>query len=360
MYFLELGGEDDAFAAREASSAATDARRIAPGLAVANAIVPERVRGLAYTHRASDLLGRTDADLAGARALLEVAPLDRSGTLAVRATDVHGSSGVATDRAERELGQVLVDRGFEVDLDDPDHVLRAAFSEGRLERDDGHGDLLSSAGDERIESPGEDVSVCALGWLAAESVRDFGARAPTDKPFFQPGSMDPLLARAVANVAGAGPGATILDPMCGTGGVLVEAGLVGADVVGTDAQAKMVAGARTNLEHFLDPEASSPTGGSRGAWHVGRGDATRLPIADDAVDGVVFDAPYGRQSKIETHRLEDLVSGALAEARRVASRAVVVADRSWAAEAREAGWELEAAFERRVHRSLTRYVLVLE
>ncbi|TYL39978.1 TIGR01177 family methyltransferase [Natronococcus pandeyae] len=359
MYLLELGGEDDAFAAREAASAAADVRRIAPGLAVANAVGPDRVRGLAYTHRASDLLGRTDADLASARALLEAAPIDREGTVAVRATDVHGSSDVRSDRAERELGQVLVDRGFAVDLENPDHVLRAAFSEGRLERDeDGRGDLFPE--DQGDASRGEAVSVCALGWLAAESVRDFGTRAPTDKPFFQPGSMDPLLARAVANIAGARPGATVLDPMCGTGGVLIEAGLVGADVVGTDAQAKMTEGAQTNLAHFLGRNEPSPTGVPRGSWHVGRGDATRLPVADDAIDGVVFDAPYGRQSKIDTHRLEDLVPGALSEARRVASRAVVVADRSWASEAREAGWELEAAFERRVHRSLTRYVLVLE
>ena len=364
MYLLELGGEDDAFAAREAASGAADVRRIAPGLAVANAVVPDRIRGLAYTHRASELLGRTDADPASARALLETASIAREGTVAVRATDIHGSSGVDTGRAERELGQILVDRGFTVDLDDPDHVLRATFSEGALDPGGGleaeqpTGDLFASEPDD--EALEKQVSVCVLGWLAAESVRDFGSRAPTDKPFFQPGSMDPLLARAVANVAGARPGATVLDPMCGTGGVLVEAGLVGADVVGSDAQAKMVAGARENLGHFLDADEASPVGVDRGEWHVGRGDATRLPLADDAVDGVVFDAPYGRQSKIETHRLEDLVSGALAEACRVAPRAVVVADRSWAGEARAAGWELESAFERRVHRSLTRYVLILE
>ncbi|WP_049924370.1 methyltransferase domain-containing protein [Halopiger djelfimassiliensis] len=366
MYLLELGGEDDAFAAAEAASAATGLRRIAPGLAVAASIARDRVRGLAYTHRASSLIGRTDADLQSARALLETAPIDRGGTVAVRATDVHGSSGVSTERAERELGQALVDRGFDVDLDDPDHVLRATFSAGRLEpggtitADDATGDLLTPFADDAGDEPrGERVSVCALGWLATESVRDFGTRAPTDKPFFQPGSMDPLLARALANVAGARPGARLLDPMCGTGGVLVEAGLVGADVLGTDAQAKMVAGARENLRHFLAPAEPSPTGGPRGSWGVGHGDATRLPLADDAVDAVVFDAPYGRQSKIDTHRLEDLVSGALSEARRVAQRAVVVADRSWASEAREAGWKLEAAFKRRVHRSLTRYVLVL-
>ncbi|ELY85253.1 RNA methylase [Natrinema altunense JCM 12890] len=360
VYLLELGGEDDAFAAREAASAAAGLRRIAPGLAVAGGIVPERVRGLAYTHRASDLLGRGAADLESARAVLEAAAIDREGSVAVRATDVHGSSGVSTEQAERELGEILVERGFSVDLDDPDHLLRVVFSEGKHREETGEHALERVDAEGRDESPGEFVSVCALGWLAAESVRDFGTRAPTDKPFFQPGSMDPLLARAAANIAGARAGATILDPMCGTGGVLVEAGLVGANVIGTDAQAKMAAGARENLTHFLGRDEPSPTGLERGSWHVGRGDAMRLPLADDSVDGVVFDAPYGRQSKIDTHRLEDLVAGALAEAQRVAPRAVVIADRSWAGEARAAGWEIESAFERRVHRSLTRYVLVLE
>ena len=369
MYFLELGGEDDAFAAHEARSAAAGVELVAPGLALADTVSPARVQGLAYTHRANELLGRTDADLESARVLLETAALDREGTVAVRATDRKGSTDVDTARAERVLGQVLVDRGFAVDLEEPDHVLRVAFAAGDVATG---GEVLEPAESEvtvmgtepeAATTSGERGSVCTLGWLAAESVRDFGTRKPTEKPFFQPGSMDPLLARAIANVAGARPGATVLDPMCGTGGVLVEAGLVGADVVGTDAQAKMVRGARQNLAHFLDTESTSDPGSPDdtppGGFVLSLADATALPLVDDAVDAVVFDAPYGRQSKIASHRLEDLVGGALAEARRVADRAVVVADRSWAADARAAGWELEATFERRVHRSLTRYVLVL-
>jgi tRNA (guanine10-N2)-dimethyltransferase len=74
---------------------------------------------------------------------------------------------------------------------------------------------------------------------------------------------------------------------------------------------------------------------------------------------VVFDAPYGRQSKV-VGDLEPLVAGALSEARRLADRAVVVADREWTDAAREAGWRVTGTFERRVHRSLTRYVLVLD
>jgi tRNA (guanine10-N2)-dimethyltransferase len=114
----------------------------------------------------------------------------------------------------------------------------------------------------------------------------------------------------------------------------------------------MVRGTRENLRAFLPP-------GDGGDWHVARGDATALPLPDDAVDGVAFDAPYGRQSKIARHELADLVGGALDEAARVAPRAVLVADRDWRAPARAAGWTVDAAFERRVHRSLTRHVLVL-
>ncbi|MFD1586088.1 methyltransferase domain-containing protein [Halorientalis brevis] len=333
MYLLELAGEDDAFAAREAASAATDVSVVAPGLATARGI-SERVRGLAYTHRASDLLGQTEPDVESARALLDATSFDRTGSVAVRARDVRGLTGIDTQTVERELGQVLVDRGFAVDLDEPDHVLQAVFSRA------------------------DDGGTCALGWLAVESVRDFGTRQPTDRPFFQPGSMDPLLARALANVAGARPGRLVVDPMCGTGGVLAEAGLVGADVLGVDAQTKMAHGARENLAHLLggEPHEGLPDPGS---FDTMQGDATALPLPDDGVDAVVFDAPYGRQSKIANRDLDALVAGALAEARRVAPRAVVVADRSWAEAARDAGWTITDRFERRVHRSLTRHVLVL-
>ncbi len=319
MYGLELAGEEDAFAAREAESAATGVTVVAPGLATARGVEPERARQLAYTRRVVELVGRCDPDIDAARAVVAAANVDREGTVAVRARDVRGLTGISTTDAERELGSALVDRGFGVDLDDPDHELRVYFSE----------------------------DACLVGWTAVEAVRDFADRKPTDRPFFQPGSMAPVDARAFVNMAGAEPGARILDPMCGTGGVLLEAGLVGADVVGVDAQAKMVGGARENLHHYV------------GDGDVIRGDATTLPLRDDSMDGAVFDAPYGRQSKIARHSLSDLVGGALAEVRRVAPECVMVADRSWAEEAEDAGWEVERVFERRVHRSLVRYVHLL-
>ncbi|WP_149784614.1 THUMP domain-containing protein [Halorubrum aquaticum] len=343
MYWLELAGETDAFAACEAATAATGVELLAPGIATAGS-VGEGIGRLAYTRAAHEAVARTDATVAPAVAALEAAPLDREGSVAVRARNVRNTADVSTTDAERALGSVLVDRGFSVDLDDPDHVLRALFAAGeRAEHD-------AVAG-----ADGESASTCVLGWVAREAARDF-APDPTDRPFFQPGSMAPADARAYVNLAGAAPGRTLLDPMCGTGGLPLEAGLVGADAVACDAQEKMVRGTRENLRTYVGGghDGDPPT------WHVARGDATDLPLVDDAVDGVAFDAPYGRQSKIARHELADLVAGALAEAARVAPRAVLVADRDWRGPAREAGWEVAAAFERRVHRSLTRHVLVLE
>jgi len=155
----------------------------------------------------------------------------------------------------------VVDRGFDVDLDDPDHVLRALFAAG--ERDD-H-EAVPGA-------DGGDSAVCALGWVAVEAARDFAPK-PTDRPFFQPGSMSPTDARAYANLAGAAPGRTLLDPMCGTGGLPLEAGIVGSDVIACDAQTKMVRGTRENLREYLNTalDDSGPD------WHVARGDATAPP-----------------------------------------------------------------------------------
>jgi tRNA (guanine10-N2)-dimethyltransferase len=317
VYLLELAGDDDAFARREAAARASDVRALAPGLATARGV--RRPETLAYTRRVCELVGTCEPTVEDAVALLDAATVDRSGTVAVRARDVRGRAGVDTRAAERRLGDVLVDRGFDVDLERPDHTLLALFSDA-----------------------------AALGWLIADPPRGYGDRQPTEKPFFQPGSMAPADARALANLAGAGGDARILDPMCGTGGILVEAGLVDSDVVGLDAQAKMAAGARENLAHYLGD-----------GFDVCRGDATRLPFADDGVDGVVFDAPYGRQSKVEHGSVSALVEAALAEARRVAPAAVVVGDRPYDDAADAAGWTVDTRFERRVHRSLTRHVHVL-
>jgi tRNA (guanine10-N2)-dimethyltransferase len=343
VYVLEFAGQDDRFALEEATSAASDVTLVAAGLATARGVT-DRMARLAFTRRASALLGTTDPAVESAEALLGAAALDRSGSVAVRAVDVRSTTGIDTQRVERALGTVLVERGFTVDLEDPDHELRALFA-GPAQTDGG------KTGWARDAAPHDDeeAGVCALGWLAVEADREFARRRPTDRPFFQPGSMDPTLARALVNVAGARQRRTVLDPMCGTGGLVAEAGAVGARVVGADVQPEMVQGARENLAAELQTD-----------YDVLQADARRLPLSDGAVDAAVVDVPYGRQSRIAGDSLAQLVGESLAELARVAARAVVVADQWWLEGAQDAGWTVDTTFERRVHRSLVRHVHVLE
>lgn len=318
MYVLELVGEDDAFASYEARCLADDVRVVGPGVALAGALGP-RIDQVAYTRAIDAFVARTALSVDAAVAALRETALDRSGTAAVRARAVRGAD-LDTQRVERALGDVLVDRGFAIDLEAPDHELRAL----------GTGDT------------------CVLGWRALEPTPGFGDRQPTDRPFFRPGSMAPRLARAIVNIAGAGPGRCIVDPMCGTGGLLLEAALVDARPVGGDVDRTMLAGSRENLA-ALAPGVDAA---------LVQADATAMPVRANAVDAVAFDAPYGRQSAVAGRDPAQLATAALAEARRLADRAVVVTDRSIDPEA--AGWALAARFEHRVHRSLTRYLHVLE
>lgn len=59
VYVLELAGEDDGFAVREAQSSCSAVSLLAPGLATADGI--SRIESLALTHRASSLIGHSSA-----------------------------------------------------------------------------------------------------------------------------------------------------------------------------------------------------------------------------------------------------------------------------------------------------------
>jgi len=119
--------------------------------------------------------------------------------------------------------------------------------------------------------------------LAEILPKPFGERRPKKKPFFHPSAMTPKLARCMVNLAKPKTGELILDPFCGTGGMLIEAALIGCRVLGLDIQRRMVKGTLQNLSFFnVEPEG------------VVVADARSLPITK--IDCVVTDPPYGRSA----------------------------------------------------------------
>ena len=91
-------------------------------------------------------------------------------------------------------------------------------------------------------------------YIAIEKIKlnkkHFEESKPHKRPFFYPGSMSPKLARCMVNLARVKEGQLVLDPFCGTGGILIEAGIIGCKVVGSDIYWKMKNGTAINLEHY--------------------------------------------------------------------------------------------------------------
>jgi tRNA (guanine10-N2)-dimethyltransferase len=136
--------------------------------------------------------------------------------------------------------------------------------------------------------------------------KQFEATHPKKRPYFKPVSMDPRLAKAMVNLARVKSG-RLLDPFCGTGGILIEAGRIGLGILGVDKDAEMVAGTRRNLLYF-------GLGGQ-----VRKGDATDLGklFQKGSFDCVVTCPPYGRLSSLRGLKIDDLYQRSVASVENV-------------------------------------------
>ena len=84
------------------------------------------------------------------------------------------------------------------------------------------------------------------GVLKFKNTQDFESRKSHHLPAPHPSSMHPRLARWFVNRTGIQKG-TLIDPFCGAGGILLEAGLMGLSCKGFDIEQSMINRARANL-----------------------------------------------------------------------------------------------------------------
>ena len=219
------------------------------------------------------------------------------------------------------------------------------------------GNLLDSKGRIDFSNPDFIVRVYHLdGWyLAIETfsrqVREFDQRRAPNRPFFSPISMHPQIARFLVNVSGALQGTTILDPFCGTGGILIEAALTRHNVLGVDRSIQMTAGAKLNLKYYGVNNSRIITG-----------DFLETVI-DDTVDAIVTDLPYGRNAPIYSQEIGELYrmsfekfAQILKEGRRCV---IAISDPSLLGAASNSFRTLKI-IDHRIHGSLTRHYVILE
>ena len=123
-----------------------------------------------------------------------------------------------------------------------------------------------------------------VGKLIYETITNFRMRRSHLRPAPHPTSIHPKLARACINLTGLPRGKILCDPFCGSGGILLEAGLMRFKTVGFDIDDGLLELAEKNLDAFK----------AKG-FRLEKHDSTKLP---EDVDYVTTDLPYGRSSKI--------------------------------------------------------------
>jgi tRNA (guanine10-N2)-dimethyltransferase len=165
------------------------------------------------------------------------------------------------------------------------------------------------------------------------------------RPFSLPISLHPKLARALVNLSRVPTAGWVLDPFCGTGGVLLEAARIGLRAIGADVRTSMVAGARRSLRaQKLDAD-------------LVRADAGGHPWRSDRFHGIATDPPYGRATSTRGEPLPRLYERAFRAFAEILPRgryAAAVLPEPKYVELAEAHLDLVEAHALRVHRSLTR------
>ncbi|MDK2892477.1 TRM11 family methyltransferase [Methanohalophilus sp.] len=244
-------------------------------------------------------------------------------TFVVRARRVKHNTDINCAQLEGRVGGAIFRKGFHADLKNPDVTFRIVMSEKAI-----FGSIIASV-----------------------DRKAFHDRAPHKKPFFYPGVLMPIMGRAIVNLTCVKKGMKLLDPFCGTAGILTEAGLLGVKVVGIEVRYNIIQGAKLNLEWF------------KSDFSLVQGDASNLPFADNSFDAIVTDPPYGRSAMIKAESLEKLYHESFREMFRVLKKgrkAVIVSEIPANEIAEDAGFTVLSQYQQRVHRSLTRNIIVLQ
>ncbi len=135
--------------------------------------------------------------------------------------------------------------------------------------------------------------------IIEQDKKHFFDNKPHKRPYFHPGSMSPKLALCMVNLARVHENDTVLDPFCGTGGILIEAGDLNTRLLGSDIEKHMFEGSKLNLAHegFTNFEIM---------WE----DVRKLEL-DEKVDAVAMDPPYGISTTLGGDDTKELYTQAL-------------------------------------------------
>lgn len=233
----------------------------------------------------------------------------------------------STYEFERKLAEYIwkqQSNDIRVDLDNPDKEIRGILHKNTL--------------------------YCGLLEWSIDLKR-YAKREPGKRPFFRPGSMKTDFARALINLCQLSKGEVLYDPFSGSGGILLEAIALGMHSFGSDLDYRAVRGAKKNIDYYFYSGAALFIADSR-----------FTPLKK--VDGIATDPPYSIQSSTHGEQVNTLLTDFLKEMKKILKKnkiLVMCAPKRNHPEklAESLNWTVKTVIDERLHRSLTRRVLVL-
>lgn len=169
----------------------------------------------------------------------------------------------------------------------------------------------------------------------------------SNRPYFSPISIHPRIARAMVNLSNCNGKEPLIDPFCGTGGILIEGADMGIEVTGIDLKEKMIEFTRGNLKHY-GFKAKLITSDFR-------------EISNQNFSSIVCDPPYGIASTTGGENINDLMKRCLElfqKNMRKKQRLVIAVSNPNIV--KNPNLKLLRKFEWYIHKSLTRNIIVLE
>jgi tRNA (guanine10-N2)-dimethyltransferase len=167
------------------------------------------------------------------------------------------------------------------------------------------------------------------------------------RPFFSPIGIHPRISRSMVNLSNSMKGDKVIDPFCGTGGILIDIAHMQIEAIGIDILKKMVENSVGNLKHY----------NLKGL--VVNGDIN--DIKNYKFKAIVTDPPYGLSTTTKGEGVKELMSRSMEIFRKTMKkeqRVVMAVSNPKLINLND--FTLIHKFEWYIHKSLTRYILVLE
>jgi len=277
---------------------------------------------LSYTFFVDEFLFSCSTDFDEIKDNAKKMPIKRSGSIAVRCKN--RSKKVDSQKVIRLLAEVYT-KDRQVNLNNPDIEIRVLITNKKV-----------YVGTKKFEI---DKS-------------DFEKRKVQFRPFFSPISLHPKLAKALVNLSEVSRDGILLDPFCGTGGILLEAGIIGVNVIGSDIENKMIDGCKKTLDHYNIKN-----------YDLYCSDIGKIDQFVKNVDSVVTDLPYGKSTTTKGEDMDQLYQRTFQMINKVlkkGSKAVIGLPNKQSIYQGQKYLTLLETHEIKAHRSLTRYFSVFE